>query len=87
MTSHNEIAAVGMAMRNELMAGRILKIAEIYARLALGAAFLSAVADRFALAMVISLGIKAPLDYSAFGVSAAAFLLFAIQQSLKSGAG
>jgi uncharacterized membrane protein YphA (DoxX/SURF4 family) len=138
-------------------AGRILKTAEIYARVALGAAFLSAIADRFglwgasgkpnvawgdfahftqyvglvnsflparvipavawidtiaetgfgvglilgmykrlmtlgsavlllsfALAMAISFGIKAPLDYSVFGASAAAFLLFAIQQSLKS---
>ena len=33
----------------------------------------------FALAMTISFGIKAPLDYSVFTASAAAFLLFAIQ--------
>jgi putative oxidoreductase len=136
---------------------QILKFAEIYGRIALGAAFLSAVADRFglwgtygkphvawgdfahfthyaamvnsflparvipavawaataaetvfglglilgiykramtlgsavllllfALAMAISFGIKAPLDYSVFGASAAAFLLFAMQQSRKS---
>jgi putative oxidoreductase len=137
-------------------AGRILSVAEIYARIALGAAFLSAVADRFglwgafgkphvawgdfahfthyagmvnsflparvipavawtatiaetvfgmglifgiymrvmtlgsaallllfALAMTISFGVKAPLDYSVFGASAAAFLLFAIQSGRK----
>ncbi len=34
----------------------------------------------FATAMAISFGIKAPLDYSVFGASAAAFLLFAMQQ-------
>ena len=34
----------------------------------------------FALAMTISFGIKAPLDYSVFTASAAAFLLFAIGQ-------
>jgi putative oxidoreductase len=138
-------------------AGRIPKFAEIYGRIALGAAFLSAVGDRFglwgaygkphvawgdfahftqyaamvnsflparvipavawaatvaetvfglglilgiykrvvtlgsavllllfALAMAISFGIKAPLDYSVFGASAGAFLLFAMQQSQKS---
>lgn len=136
----------------------ILRVAEIYVRVALGAAFLSAVADRFGLwgaygkpnvawgdfahftqyagmvnsflprriipavawtatlaetvfglgliagiykravslgsavllllfasAMAISFGIKAPLDYSVFGASAAAFLLFAVQESLKCG--
>lgn len=136
----------------------LLRLAEIYVRIALGAAFLSAVADRFGLwgaygkpnvawgdfthftqyaamvnsflprriipavawlatafetvfglgliagiykrvmtlgsavllllfasAMAISFGIKAPLDYSVFGASAAAFLLFAVQESLKSG--
>jgi putative oxidoreductase len=138
-------------------AGRVLKFAEIYGRIALGAAFLSAVADRFGLwgaygkphvawgdfahftqyaelvnsflparmiplvawaatvaetafglglilgiykrvmtlgsavllllfatAMAISFGIKAPLDYSVFGASAAAFLLFAMQRGQKS---
>jgi putative oxidoreductase len=132
--------------------GGVLRFAEIYGRIALGAAFLSAVADRFglwgaygnphvawgdfahfthyagmvnsflparmiplvawaataaetafglglilgiykrvmtlgsavllllfALAMTISFGVKAPLDYSVFGASAGAFLLFAIQ--------
>lgn len=34
----------------------------------------------FAVAMAISFGIKAPLDYSVFGASAAAFLLLAMQQ-------
>lgn len=34
----------------------------------------------FGIAMGISFGIKAPLDYSVFGASAAAFLLVAIQQ-------
>jgi uncharacterized membrane protein YphA (DoxX/SURF4 family) len=34
----------------------------------------------FALAMSISFGIKAPLDYSVFSASAAAFLLFAMQK-------
>lgn len=136
----------------------LLRLAEVYARIALGAAFLSAVADRFglwgaygkphvawgdfghftqyaamvnsflpariipavawmatvaetvfglglilgiykrvmtlgsavllllfALAMAISFGIKAPLDYSVFGASAAAFLLFALQESVKGG--
>jgi len=136
---------------------RVLRLAEFYGRIALGAAFLSAVADRFglwgaygkphvawgdfahftkytgtvnsflpprmipavawtatiaetafgiglilgiykraitlasaillllfALAMAISFGIKAPLDYSVFGASAAAFLLFALEQNLKS---
>jgi putative oxidoreductase len=135
----------------------LIKLAEVFARWALGAAFLSAVADRFglwgaygkplvawgdfahfthytgmvnsflparvipavawmatiaettfglalilgiykraaafgsavlllllALAMSISFGIKAPLDYSVFGASAAAFLLFAILQATKS---
>jgi hypothetical protein len=33
--------------------------------------------------MAISFGIKAPLDYSVFSASAAAFLLYAIQQNLK----
>jgi uncharacterized membrane protein YphA (DoxX/SURF4 family) len=134
------------------LAGSVRPIAEWYARLALGAAFLSSVADRFGLwgargkpnvdwgdlahftryvgmvnsfmpartipvlawlatiaettfgislilgiykramalgsaillllfatAMAISFGIKAPLDYSVFGASAAAFLLFAMQ--------
>src|SRR6266571_2663591 len=137
-------------------AARVMQFAEVYARIALGAAFLSAVADRFglwgpygkhgvawgdfahfiqyagmvnsflparmiplvawlatiaettfglglilgiykravtlgsamvlllfALAMTISFGIKAPLDYSVFGASAAAFLLFVIQSARK----
>ena len=34
----------------------------------------------FASAMIISFGIKAPLDYSVFGASSAAFLLFVIQE-------
>jgi uncharacterized membrane protein YphA (DoxX/SURF4 family) len=33
----------------------------------------------FALAMSVSFGIKAPLDYSVFSASAAAFLLFTMQ--------
>ena len=39
----------------------------------------------FALAMAISFGIKAPLDYSVFGASGAAFLLFAVQESVNGG--
>ncbi len=138
-------------------ASRILRIIEVYVRIALGAAFLSALADRFGLwgppgrpgvswgdfahftsyagmvnsflpariipavawaatiaesafgvglilgvykrlvalgaaillllfasAMAISFGVKTPLDYSVFGASAAAFLLFAIQEGKKS---
>lgn len=38
----------------------------------------------FALAMAISFGIKTPLDYSVFSASAAALLLFALEQNLKS---
>jgi uncharacterized membrane protein YphA (DoxX/SURF4 family) len=34
----------------------------------------------FALSMAISFGLKSPLDYSVFAASAAAFLLFAIDQ-------
>jgi len=50
----------------------------IYKRaVALGSAILLLL---FATAMAISFGIKAPLDYSVFGASAAAFLLFAMQQ-------
>lgn len=137
-------------------AGLLIKLAEVFARMALGAAFLSAVADRFGLwgpygkphvawgdfahftqytamvnsflparvipaaawmatiaetafglglilgiykraaafgsavllllfglAMSISFGIKSPLDYSVFGASAAAFLLFAILQTKR----
>jgi uncharacterized membrane protein YphA (DoxX/SURF4 family) len=144
-------------LKEAKLTGGVLRFAETYARIALGAAFLSAVADRFGLwgppgkqgvawgdfahftryagmvnsflparlipavawlatiaetvfglalilgiykrsvtlgsaillllfasAMTISFGIKAPLDYSVFGASAAAFLLFAIQQRLKS---
>lgn len=50
----------------------------IYKRaVALGSAILLLL---FATAMAISFGIKAPLDYSVFGASAAAFLLLAMQQ-------
>jgi putative oxidoreductase len=50
----------------------------IYKRaIALGSAILLLL---FATAMAISFGIKAPLDYSVFSASAAAFLLFATQQ-------
>ena len=155
----DEPAKSPAAGREEKSAARILRFAELYTRIALGAAFLSAVADRFgfwgaygqphvawgdfshftmyagkvnsflpgrvipvvawiatvaetvfglglilgiykraislgsamllllfALAMAISFGVKAPLDYSVFGASAGAFLLFATQQSLKSDA-
>ena len=41
----------------------------------------------FALAMSISFGIKAPLGYSVFAASAAAFLLFASQGERAKGAG
>ena len=40
----------------------------------------------FTLAMVCTLGIKAPLDYSVFGVSAAAFLLYVNQKEIKDNA-
>jgi uncharacterized membrane protein YphA (DoxX/SURF4 family) len=50
----------------------------IYKRaMALGSAILLFL---FATAMTISFGIKSPLDYSVFSASAAAFLLFAMQQ-------
>jgi putative oxidoreductase len=157
-STENEPMKRAPARTETKSANRIMKFAEVYGRMALGAAFLSAVADRFglwgpygkhgvawgdfahftqyagmvnsflpariiplvawlatiaettfglglilgiykrvmtlgsavllllfALAMTISFGIKAPLDYSVFSASAAAFLLFAIQQSLKSG--
>ncbi|HYL62654.1 MAG TPA: hypothetical protein VE077_08525 [Candidatus Methylomirabilis sp.] len=48
--------------------------------MALGSAILLLL---FALAMAISFGIKSPLDYSVFGASSAAFLLFAIQQQTQ----
>jgi len=58
------------------------EIARLFARIALGASFLSAVADRFGLwgpygAKNVSwgLGIKTPFDYSVFSAAAAAFLL------------
>ena len=142
----------GSSQGNAKQAARIHKLAEVFSRVALGAGFLSAVADRFglwgapgkpgvawgdfqhfthytgtvnsflptrvipalawgatiaetilglalilgiykrvmtlgsavlllmfALAMSISFGIKAPLDYSVFSASAAGFLLFAMQ--------
>jgi uncharacterized membrane protein YphA (DoxX/SURF4 family) len=156
-STENEPTKRASARTETKSASRITKFAEVYARMALGAAFLSAVADRFglwgppgkqgvawgdfahftqyagkvnsflparvipalawiatvceatfglglilgiykravtlgsamllllfALAMTISFGIKAPLDYSVFGASAAAFLLFAIQAEQKS---
>lgn len=50
----------------------------IYKRaMALGSAILLLL---FASAMAISFGIESPLDYSVFSASAAAFLLFAMQQ-------
>jgi uncharacterized membrane protein YphA (DoxX/SURF4 family) len=50
----------------------------IYKRaMALGSAILLLL---FATAMAISFGIKSPVDYSVFSASAAAFLLFAMQQ-------
>jgi len=50
----------------------------VYKRaVALGAAILLLL---FASAMTTSFGIKAPLDYSVFGASSAAFLLFVIQE-------
>ena len=53
----------------------------IYKRVVtLGAAMLLLL---FASAMTISFGIKAPLDYSVFGASAGAFLLFVIQEDQK----
>ncbi|MGB7284536.1 MAG: MauE/DoxX family redox-associated membrane protein [Candidatus Acidiferrum sp.] len=57
----------------------------IYKRaMALGSAILLFL---FATAMAISFGVKAPLDYSVFGASAAAFLLFAMQQEKAASAG
>jgi len=53
----------------------------VYKRaVALGAAILLLL---FASAMTTSFGIKAPLDYSVFGASSAAFLLFVIQEDQK----
>jgi len=57
----------------------------IYKRaMALGSAILLLL---FATAMAISFGMKSPLDYSVFSASAAAFLLFAMQQEKAASAG
>jgi uncharacterized membrane protein YphA (DoxX/SURF4 family) len=155
--AENEPTKSSPAQTETKPASLVIKFAEVFARLALGAAFLSAVADRFglwgaygkplvawgdfarfthyagmvnsflparvipaiawmatiaetvfglalilgiykraaalgsavllllfALTMSVSFGIKAPLDYSVFGASAAAFLLFAILEAKKS---
>ena len=49
-------------------------IVRLFARFALGASFLSAVAD-LAMGMATGLGTKTPFDYSVFSAAAAAFLL------------
>jgi len=67
----------GIATSLEIVFAGVLMLGIEVKKAALGSAFLLMI---FAVSMTLTLGIKAPLDYSVFSACAAAFLLFAVTE-------